>query len=147
MVHSEPFTENVILGPDCDPPSYHEVTMETRAPIQSDSDTLRDGIENESFDRNNSNAEMDSTSQSTNQSSPAEQPNQSTSHESEHVPERSDNSEDEQASRTSDSTSTESNDPKTTIEVTTINIPVQDPEVNQGQNDTDTEHTENASTV
>ena len=145
MVHSKPFTQNVILGPDCDPPSYHEVTMETRAPIQSDSDTLRDGIENESFDRNNSNAEMDASSQATNQSSPVDQQNQSISHENEHLPERSDNSEDEQASRTSDSTSTDSNDPKTTIEVTTINIPVQDPEVTQGhQNDTDTE---NASTV
>ena len=119
--------------------------METRAPIQSDSDTLRDGIENESFDRNNSNAEMDASSQATNQSSPVDQQNQSISHESEHLPERSDNSEDEQASRTSDSTSTDSNDPKTTIEVTTINIPVQDPEVTQGHH-TDTD-TENASTV
>lgn len=111
--------------------------METRAPIQSDSDTLRDGIENESFDRNNSNAEIDSSSQITNQNST---PNDN---ESERVLERSTDSENEgdrnsQASNSDiDSTSTYSNDPKTTIEVTTINIPVQDHAINQSETDTE----------
>ena len=121
--------KNVILGPDCDPPSYHEVTMETRAPIQSDSDTLRDGIENESFDRNN--AENDT---SVSEQNPTD--------DGEHISERC--SEDERDndlnSQASDSTSTYSNDPKTTIEVTTINIPVESIDGNQSQS-------ENASNV
>ena len=113
--------------------------METRAPIQSDSDTLRDGIENESFDRNASNAENVSEH---NHSAHEQNPEH---HETEHLSER--DSEDERdeilnSQTASDSTSTYSNDPKTTIEVTTINIPIQDIDVNQSQSET-----ENASSV
>ena len=115
--------------------------METRAPIQSDSDTLRDGIENESFDRTTNNAENDISSQATN--SGEQNPG---NHEGEHVLERSseDERENDLNSQASDSTSTYSNDPKTTIEVTTINIPVQDNDGNQIQNPSETE---NASSV
>jgi len=113
--------------------------METRAPIQSDSDTLRDGIENESFDRTTNNAENDISSQATN--SGEHNPG---NHEGEHVLERSseDERENDLNSHASDSTSTYSNDPKTTIEVTTI--PVQDQDGNQSQNPSEIE---NASSV
>ena len=111
--------------------------METRAPIQSDSDTLRDGIENESFDRNTTNAEnVSEHNQSANEQNPAH-------NETEHLSER--DSEDERdeilnSQTASDSTSTYSNDPKTTIEVTTINIPIQDIDVNQSQSQSETEN-------
>ena len=101
--------------------------METRAPIQSDSDTLRDGIENESFDRNN--AENDT---SVSEQNPTD--------DGEHLSERDSEDERDLNSQASDSTSTYSNDPKTTIEVTTINIPVENIDGNQSQS-------ENASNV
>ena len=103
--------------------------METRAPIQSDSDTLRDGIENESFDRTTNNAENDTS---------VSEPNPTD--DGEHISERGSEDERELHSQASDSTSTYSNDPKTTIEVTTINIPVESIDGNQSQN-------ENASNV
>ena len=103
--------------------------METRAPIQSDSDTLRDGIENESFDRNN--AENDT---SVSEQNPTD--------DGEHISERGSDDERDLNSQASDSTSTYSNDPKTTIEVTTINIPVESIDGNQSQSET-----ENASSV
>ena len=103
--------------------------METRAPIQSDSDTLRDGIENESFDRNN--AENDT---SVSEQNPTD--------DGEHNSERGSEGERDLNSQASDSTSTYSNDPKTTIEVTTINIPVESIDGNQSQSET-----ENASSV
>ena len=103
--------------------------METRAPIQSDSDTLRDGIENESFDRNN--AENDT---SVSEQNPTD--------DGEHISERGSDDERDLNSQASDSTSTYSNDPKTTIEVTTINIPVESIDGNQSQS-----QNENASNV
>merc|ERR1719443_2363698 len=81
-------------GPDCDPPSYHEVTMETRAPIQSDSDTLRDGIENESFDRTTNNVENDT---SVSEQNPTD--------DGEHISERGSEDERDLNSQASDSTS------------------------------------------
>ena len=105
--------------------------METRAPIQSDSDTLRDGIENESFDRTTNNAENDT---SVSEQNPTD--------DGEHISERGsdDERDNDLNSQASDSTSTYSNDPKTTIEVTTINIPVESIDGNQSQS-------ENASNV
>ena len=105
--------------------------METRAPIQSDSDTLRDGIENESFDRTTNNAENDT---SVSEQNPTD--------DGEHISERGSEDERDLNSQASDSTSTYSNDPKTTIEVTTINIPVESVDSNQSQSET-----ENASSV
>ena len=113
--------------------------METRAPIQSDSDTLRDGIENESFDRTTNNAENDISSETTNPDSGEQNP---VHHQSEHLSERDSEDERDLNSQASDSTSTYSNDPKTTIEVTTINIPVESIDGNQSQSET-----ENASSV
>ena len=113
--------------------------METRAPIQSDSDTLRDGIENESFDRTTNNAENDISSETTNPDSGEQNP---VHHQSEHLSEHDSEDERDINSQTSDSTSTYSNDPKTTIEVTTINIPVESIDGNQSQSET-----ENASSV
>lgn len=141
-VHGPPIRPSASLtvpspqGPDCDPPSYHEVTMETRAPIQSDSDTLRDGIENESFDRNTSNAENDLSSQTTNQYSASASEQNRTHHENEHISDSEDGRESDLGrhhSQASDSISSYSNDPKTTIEITTINIPVQDRDSNHSQ--------------
>ena len=117
--------------------------METRAPIQSDSDTLRDGIENESFDRTTNNAENDISSETTNPDSGEQNPvHHQSEHlsEREHISERDSEDERELNSQASDSTSTYSNDPKTTIEVTTINIPVESIDGNQSQS-------ENASSV
>merc|ERR1712131_120902 len=136
--HSGALSPGSPQGPDCDPPSYHEVTMETRAPIQSDSDTLRDGIENESFDRNN--AENDISSETTNPDSGEQNPvHHQSEHlsEREHISERDSEGERDLNSQASDSTSTYSNDPKTTIEVTTINIPVESIDGNQSQSETE----------